>query len=330
MTTGAVRSVVLAERPGDTMARSCLAVVEAAVPDCPPGGVLVRADYLSCDPYLRLRMQDTFAVGEPVPARVVGRVLESRDPRWHAGDPVWGTLAWSEVVAADPEGLRPVLPGLASPSHAISVCGVPGLTAYVGMVEKGRPAAGETVVVSGAAGAVGSIAGQLAVLAGARVVGIVGDAERARHVVDGLGFHAAVVRDAVEPVAEALRRAAPEGVDVCFENVGGPAFEAVLGQLRPGARVVLCGLASGYDAGSRAVGGLMGLCGPEAVIHGLNVGRHLDRLEVVSAHLADLVRSGRLRFDEDVVEGIEHLPDAFLDMLAGRSLGKRLVKVVSE
>lgn len=321
------QAVILARRPGNTLTRDCLKVVEQAVPECPPGQVLIRTEYLSCDPYLRLRMEDTFEIGQPVPARAMGRVLHSSDARWSVGDQVWGPLAWAEHVVADPAELHRASPSLERPSHALSVCGVPGLTAYVGMMEKGRPRIGENVIVSGAAGAVGSIAGQLAANAGARVVGIVSTGDKARHLKEDLGFHDAIVRTKPDTLREQLGTAFPAGIDLCFENVGGPGLEAALSLLRPGGRIVLCGMAAGYDGGPHPVNGLMALCGPEASIHGLNVSHHLDRLENFSSYMSDLVRRGEVRFHEDIVRGIDNLPAAFLDMLGGGSLGKRLVDV---
>ena len=324
------RAVVLRERPlpGRTVAE-CLEVVDCAVPDCPPGGVVIATELLSCDPYQRLRMVDTYDLGAAVPARAVGRVVASRDSRLQVGDRVWGVLSWATHVAADPASLHPVDPADGPASHAITVRGMPGLTAYVGMVELGRPAAGQTVVVSGAARAVGSIAGQLAALAGACVVGIVGSATKARLLVDDLGFHAAVRHDGPVPLDEALAAATPGGIDVAFENVGGRVLDASLRRLASGARVVLCGMVAGYDGTGRdaRVEQLMRLCGAGATMHGLNAPAHAHRLDEIGARLGGLVRDGRLRFHEDVVDGIDRLPAAYAEMLAGGSVGKRLVRV---
>lgn len=326
-TTGSSRAVVLARRPNPSFFEDCLAVVERPIPECPPGAVVIATELLSCDPYLLLRMRDTFVIGEPVPARAVARVVQSRDDRWSVGDRVWGSLVWAEHAVADPAALNRVGPILEKTSHALSVCGHPGLTAYIGMLGKARPRAGENVLVSGAAGTIGSIAGQLAANAGARVVGLVGSEQKARHLIENLGFHDAVARPEPDRLVDALSSAFPEGIDVVFENVGGPGLEAAMTLLRPGARVVLCGMVSEYGGTPHAVSGLMRLCGPEASILGLNVASHLDQLESVSDQMAGMVHRGEIRFFEDIVRGIENLPTAFIGMLRGDVLGKRLVEV---
>ncbi len=317
-------AVILRARPQE-FSVDCLDVVERDIEECPEGAVLVETEYVSCDPYLLLRMRDTFELDAPVPARAVGRVVLSRHPRWAVSDRVWGVLAWQEYVVADAAALRPVDASLLSPTHALSVCGVPGLTAYVGMLEIGGARPGANVVVSGATGAVGSIAAQLAVLAGARVVALVGSAEKASFAVDELGLHDAVV--VTGDVSVDLPRALPDGIDIVFENVDGVGLDAALSMLRPSARVVLCGLSARYGGQAEGVLDLMALCGPEASIHGLNVNRHLDRLDEVARKLAARVRAGDLEFREDIVDGIENLPHAFAEMLRGHVRGKRLVRV---
>jgi NADPH-dependent curcumin reductase CurA len=325
--------VRLVRRPEGRATEDCFELVERPVPQPGPGEVLVRNIYLSIDPYLRGRMDGAFALGEVVPVRVVGEVVASRHPRWHPGDLVWGFLGWERwsIVPAGDE-LWPVDSGLGPISHFVSVLGMPGRTAWVGMVELGRPGPGDTVVVSAAAGAVGSVAGQLARLAGARVVGSAGTADKVAHCVERLGYHTAFDHrrsaSSTGGLAAALQEHCPAGIDVYFDNVGGPLLEAVLPQLNPFARIPVCGMISGYErTDDPGVRGLHNVLAKRATITGFSIYDHMSGFAEWQRRMATLLADGRITYHEEIWEGIESVPAAFLGMLAGDNLGKRLVRV---
>ena len=244
-----------------------------------------------------------------------------------AGDYVWGFMRWELYsVVRDPAGLYRIDPALGPVSHAISVLGMPGRTAEVGMLEIGRPQPGETVYVSAASGAVGQIAGQLAKAAGARVIGSAGTDEKVQHIVDRLGFDDAFNHRAVPSPGEALDRLCPDGIDVYFDNVGGPTLDAVLARLRPFARIPVCGMISQYDGQSGGIRNLAAVVGARATMTGFIIYDHMADFERFPARMAERMRRGEVRYFEDIVEGIENTPAAFIGMMAGDNLGKRLVR----
>ncbi len=326
--------VILKRRPSGRVSEDNFAVREVAMPAAGAGDVLVRNIYLSCDPYMRGRMNaggsyaDGFALDQPIPARVVGQVAASDHPEFAVGDFVWGFLAWERYsLVAQGQGLRPVDPAQGPISHFISVLGMPGLTAHVGMVEIGAPRPGETVLVSGAAGAVGQLAGQLAKRLGARVIGSAGSAEKVNYVVDELGFDAAYDYKSVADPGAALDRHCGDGIDVYFDNVGGATLDAVLARLNPGARIAACGMISQYDReGSQPIRNIGNVVGRRATLQGFIVGDHLEKLAGYIALMSGWLKDGRIRYREDVVGGIENAPAAFIGMLRGDSIGKRLVQ----
>jgi hypothetical protein len=212
-------------------------------------------------------------------------------------------------------------------SHAISVLGMPGRTAEVGMLEIGRPHPGETVYVSAASGAVGQIAGQLAKAAGARVIGSAGSDEKIRHIVDKLGFDDGFNHRTVSSPGDALDRLCPDGIDVYFDNVGGPTLDAVLARLRPFARIPVCGMISQYDGQGAAIRNLAAVVGARATMTGFIIYDHMADFESFPPRMAERMQRGAVRYFEDIVEGIENTPAAFIGMMAGDNLGKRLVQV---
>ncbi|MBX3706784.1 MAG: NADP-dependent oxidoreductase [Pseudomonadales bacterium] len=328
------RQVLLAARPQGPVTEACFALRDVPVPAPGPGAVLVRNLFLSCDPYMRGRMAaptgyaGAFALGEPIPARVVGQVLESRHAAFAPGDYVWGFMCWEQYSLVEyPSALYRIDPSLGPVSHAISVLGMPGRTAEVGMLELGRPQPGETVFVSAASGAVGQIAGQLARAAGARVIGSAGTDAKVAHVLERLGFDAAFNYRTETSPGVALDRLCPDGIDVYFDNVGGATLDAVLARLRPFARIPVCGMISQYDGATGGLRNLGAIVGARATLTGFIIYDHMDGFDEFPARMAERMRRGEVRYFEDIVEGIDNTPAAFIGMMAGENLGKRLVQV---
>jgi len=326
--------VLLAKRPVGWVDESCFRIEDRPEPACGPGDVLVQAVWLSLDPYLRGRMNagpsyaPGFAIDAPIVSRVVGRVVASRHPRFSEGDFVWGFLDWAlRTVVPRGEGLTRIDPALGRPSLAISALGMPGLTAWVGAMELGRPAPGDTVYVSSAAGTVGQLAGQFARRAGARVVGSAGGPDKVAYVVDRCGFDAAFDYKARD-LDEALGELCPQGIDVYFDNVGGRTLEAALRHARVGARFPVCGMISAYnevtDAGIR---GLQALVSKRIAMTGFIVYDHVHKLADYQARVAPWLHSGEIRFHEEILRGIERAPAALIGMMKGDGIGKTLVQV---
>lgn len=306
------------------------------MPVAQDGEVLRRTIYLSLDPYMRGRMNDArsyappVALGDVMVGGTVSDVIESRHPSFTKGDLVVGLDGWQEYASSPPQGLRKLDPRIAPISTALGVLGMPGLTAYVGLLDIGRAKSGETVVVSAASGAVGAVVGQIARLKGCRAVGIAGSAGKCDYIVSELGLDAAVNHGDAD-FREALRRACPNGIDVYFENVGGAVFAAVLPLINRGARIPLCGQISQYNATEPAPAPNLGpLLVNRALIQGFIVLDHVDRFGAFLAECSAWVRSGELRYREDIVSGLRAAPQAFIGLLEGRNFGKLLVRVSSD
>jgi NADPH-dependent curcumin reductase CurA len=327
------RQIRLKSRPAGKPSAENFNLAEAPVPAAQDGGVVRRTIYLSLDPYMRGRMSDApsyaanVALGDVMCGHTVSQVVESRHPDFRAGDFVTGYDGWQEYGVSSGKGLRKLDPKGPPISTAIGVLGMPGLTAFVGLLDIGQPKPGETVVVSAASGAVGAVVGQLAKIKGCRAVGVAGSPEKCRYVVDELGFDACL-NYKTDDLVPALRAACPNGVDINFENVGGAVFAAVLKVLNLGARIALCGMISEYNATSDAGGpSLRSLLVHRAMIKGFIVSDHADRAPAFFQECAPLVMSGRLKFREDVVKGLENAPSAFMGLLEGRNFGKLIVRV---
>ncbi len=321
------RRVLFVKRPEGAVDESSFEADEQPVGEPLPGEVLVRNIYLSCDPYLRGRMDGAFELGVPITARVVGQVAASADPAFAAGDHVWGFLGWEEYSTVRGADLTKVDPSLGPLSHAISVRGMPGLTAWVGLVDIGKPQPGETVFVSSATGAVGQVVGQLAARAGARVVGSGGTDAKVAHAVDRLGYDAAFNYRDTTP-QEALRDLCPDGIDVYFDNVGGDTLEAVLANANPHARIAVCGMISRYESrDDPGVRNLISVLANRLTITGFSIYDHVHRLPWFVPKMGRWLAEGSIVYDEDIVDGIDSLPGAFLGMLAGDNVGKRLVRI---
>ncbi|MDN5918711.1 MAG: NADP-dependent oxidoreductase [Pseudonocardia sp.] len=333
------RAYYLRRRPQGTTTGVDLELVEERVPDLGPGQALVRTTHLSVDPTTRVWMSDypAYMPSAPLDAVLrgvgVGEVVESRRDDLPVGATVLGWTDWQDYCVADDSALISpftVLPDPlpAPPGAFLGVLGHTGITGWLG-VDIGRPQPGDTVVVSAAGGAVGSVGGQLAKLAGARVVGIASGPDKCRHVTTTLGFDTCVDRTAAD-WRDQLDAATPDGVDMDFENVGGEIMDHVLGRLRIGARVVLCGMISGYDAlGSGSSAGqheISQLIMKRATMHGFLVFDHADRFATIVDELAGHLAAGRLHADETVLDGLEKAPDALGQLFTGANLGKIVVR----
>lgn len=326
----------LKRRPVDSPVADDFETVAAAMPRPQEDEILVRLLYLSVDPALRPRMNAVSAYAGPVPigglipSSAIGVVVGSRSPKFEAGDYVFGFFGWQLYAVAKAEGVRRIDPALAPLPKWMSLLGLSSFTAYIGLTELGRPRPGETVVVSAASGATGSIAGQLARIAGARAVGIAGGAEKCRYVVDELGFDACV--DYRAPDFEArLDAACPQGVDVDFENVGGTIFQKVFDRMNHSGRVVLCGLVSEYSQKSWPAGPNLWPTIYKALrIEGFRASTYFDRIPEFVVKAVAWSKEGRLKHSEHVVEGIDNAPAAFVSLLEGSHFGKVMVKVAED
>jgi NADPH-dependent curcumin reductase CurA len=327
------RQIRLKSRPAGMPTRDNFETVDAPMPAIRDGDVLRRTIYLSLDPYMRGRMSDApsyaapVAVGDVMCGHTVSEVVESRAAGFAPGDLVAGYDGWQQFASGPAKDLRKLDGGGVRPSAAIGVLGMPGFTAYVGLYDIGQPNAGETVVVSAASGAVGSIVGQLAKLRGCRAVGVAGSREKCGHVVDTLGFDACVNYKTGD-LGASLKDACPSGADVYFDNVGGAVFAAVLRIINRGARIPLCGMISEYNATENPAGpNLRPLLVQRAMIKGFIVSDHYDRFPAFLAEVTPLVRDGRIKFREDIVEGLDAAPAALIGLFEGRNFGKMLVHV---
>jgi len=324
--------IVLASRPRGWPEVGNFRVEEVDVPAPKDGEVVVKNHFLSLDPYMRGRMNEGKSYAAPQPLDEVmiggtaGEVLESKNPRFAVGDHVVGVLGWQEVAVTDGRGLTKVDPRVPLSAYLGSV-GMPGVTAHYGLLEIGQPKAGETVVVSAAAGAVGGVVGQIAKLRGARAIGIAGGEAKCAYVTDELGFDACVDYKSPDFGAH-LKKATPDGIDVYFENVGGQVLDAVLPRLNTFARIPLCGLVSQYNATEPyGVKGFAALLVSRVKLQGFIVSDHMDKWPAALADLAGWYLEGKLRGRETVALGLRSAPAAFLGMLRGDNVGKQLVRL---
>jgi NADPH-dependent curcumin reductase CurA len=328
------RCILLKSRPTGLPAPDNFDCVEGPIPQPREGEMLVQNHWLSLDPYMRLLMSSGQGYAAPVElgavmqGNTVGRVLESRDPNFRPGEYVVGAGNWQEYGLMPVQSARKLDPDTAPLSTALGVLGWPGLTAWAGMTHLAETKAGETVVVSAAAGAVGSLAGQLAKLKGCRVVGIAGGSEKGRYVVDELGFDACV--DYREPdFAKTLAAACPNGVDIDFENVGGEVLKTTWPLLNDFARVLISGVIAEYHGPAPAGPELYTLMLKRIRMQGFFFADYLSRTQEFLDEVTPFVREGRIKYREDIVEGLENAPQAFAGLFRGGNLGKLIVRIAN-
>jgi len=327
------RQILLVEKPTGKLLPQNFKMAEAAIPEPKDGEVLVRVRYISLDAANRAWMHGaTYRAAVEANTVMAGggvaEVVSSNAPGFAPGDLVFGDTGWQEYAAVKAKTLVKV-PHIEPMTHLLSVYGIAGLTAYFGLLEVGKPKSGETVVVSAAAGSVGSIVGQIAKIKGCRVVGIAGGKDKCNWLVSELGFDAAVDYKS-EPVFKALKAAAPNGIDVYFDNVGGDILESCLPQMNNGGRIACCGAVSQYDGAPSATGprGVPGLIVVKRLImQGFIVMDYYDQREKAMTDLQSWVKAGKLKVQEDIINGLENTPQALIGLLAGENRGKRMVKV---
>jgi NADPH-dependent curcumin reductase len=326
------RRIVLASRPQGSATVSNFRLEEQTVPALQPGQILVHNQWLSLDPYMRGRMNEARsytapqALGEVMIGGTAGKVLESRHAEFRVGDHVVGMLGWQEYAISDGAGVYRVDVHEIPLSAYLGVVGMPGVTAWYGLNRIIVPQAGETIVVSAASGAVGSVVGQLAKIGGCRAVGIAGGPEKCRYVTDQLRFDACIDYKSGD-VGEKLKQAAPDGVDGYFENVGGAVMEAVLPRMNAFGRIALCGLIAGYDNRPIPITQPIWFLVSRLKLQGFIVSEHMDVWPGALRELAGHVAAGRIKYRETIAHGLENAPQAFLGMLRGANFGKQLVKL---
>jgi NADPH-dependent curcumin reductase CurA len=336
-TMSQAKRIVLAVRPRGEPKVSDFSIVDCDVPTPGEGQVLLRTIWLSLDPYMRGRMSDAPSYAAPVPiggvmeAGTVSEVMASNNPAFAKGEIVLSRAGWQTHALSDGKGLAKIDPNIAPISTAVGVLGMPGMTAYTGLLDIGKPQAGETVVVAAASGAVGSAVGQIAKIKGARAIGIAGGKDKCDYVTKELGFDACL--DHRDPdLAAKLKDACPDGIDVYFENVGGAVFEAVFPLLNAFARVPVCGLIAQYNdtqtVAPKWAGAVMrSILTKRLTFRGFIVGDFAARRGDFLREMSAWVREGKVKYKEFVTEGLASAPDAFIGLLKGANFGKQLVRV---
>ena len=329
------KEIRLASRPAGVPTLENFQFADTEVPQPSDGEVFVQLLYISVDPYLRGRMREgksyvePFEVGQVIKSAAVGEVIESRSPNFQPGDVVTGVFGWRLYDVAKAEGLMKVVPGV-SPTAALGVLGATGLTAYFGLLDIGQPKEGETVVVSGAAGAVGMTVCQIAKLKGCRVVGIAGSDEKNDYLRNELNVDATINYKTAGNMFAALKEACPNGIDVYFDNVGGDVTDAVMPLINDFARIIVCGQISMYNSNQPYTGPRPQpfLLIHKATMRGFIITQYMNRFAEGVTQLAQWFMSGKLKHAETIVEGFENTPQAFIGLFSGENLGKQVVKVV--
>lgn len=332
------RKILLASRPVGMPDESNFNTIDTDIPEIKDGEVLVRSVYISVDPYMRGRMSDAksyaepYKVGEPIIGGIVGQVMASKNTRFEVNSYVEGRMEWAEYNVSNGSNIRRLKPELAPVSTALHVLGMPGLTAYFGLLHIGQPKEGETVVISGASGAVGTIVGQIAKLKGCRVVGIAGSAEKCEFLTNELGFDAAINYKTTANLFEALKDACPNGVDIYFDNVGGSVTDNVMKLINFQSRIIICGQISQYNLDKPEMGPRVmdKLLKTSSLMKGFIVSDFAEHNKEGLVNLTKWVQEGKITYRENIVEGFENTIDAFLGLFRGENIGKQLVKVADE
>jgi len=327
------KQVLLAKRPRGRVEEADFRIVETETPAVQDGQLLTRVHYLSLDPYMRGRMDESksYAPSHPLGAVMIGgtvaEVMESKNPKFKPGDFVVGMAGWQQCQVSDGSGLRKIDVSVIPPPAYLGCVGMPGVTAWYGLTQIGKPKEGETVVVSAAAGAVGSVAGQLAKLRGCRAVGIAGGKAKCELVTDELGFDACIDYKA-DSFKDDFQAATAKGIDVVFENVGGMVLDAALSRMNAFGRIAVSGLIAGYSGQPIAIQNARSIIVNRLLIQGFIVSEHMELWPQALAELSQHVAAKRIRYRETVAQGLENAPRALIGLLKGENVGKQLVKLV--
>ena len=325
--------IVLASRPNGVVSVDNFRLESAPIPSISAGQVLVRNHYLSLDPYMRMRMEDlkSYAAPQALDAVMVGgtagEVVASNNPKFAVGDKVVGMLGWSEMGVDDGSMLKKVDTTHIPLSAYLGAVGMPGMTAWYGLRQIIKPKEGDTIAVSAASGAVGSVVGQLAKARGCRVIGIAGGKEKCSYVMDELGFDACIDYKGGNLYKD-VKAAAPNGIDGLFENVGGVVMDAVLARMNPFGRIALCGLISGYDGEPMPIHNMRVLLSMRLTLQGFIVSEHMELWPQGLTETGTLVATGKIKYRETIADGLAEAPSAFLGLLRGKNFGKQLVKLI--
>ena len=329
------KTIILKNRPKGTPQLSDFELVNENKPELMQGEVLLKTLFVSVDPYLRGRMSDAdsyvppFQLNKPISSGIIAEVIESKNEKFNKGDFVSARLEWKEYQISNGEGLQKVDSSIQPLSVYLGVIGMTGMTAYMGLTQIGKPKAGETIVVSGAAGAVGSIVGQIGKILGCRVVGIAGTDEKVEMLKSKFGFDEAINYNTTKNMKKSIAEACPQGVDIYYDNVGGPISDAVHININQFGRIIVCGAISTYNAtemptGPRVEGFLIK---KSALMQGFIVSDFAQKFPEGAQQLGQWLKEGKLIYEETVVEGFESIPQAFIDLFTGKNKGKMIVKV---
>ncbi|WP_162418788.1 NADP-dependent oxidoreductase [Cyclobacterium roseum] len=329
------KTILLNKRPYGKPTLDDFKTVSEEVPTAKEGEVLLKTVYVSVDPYLRGRMNDAksyippFELNKPIQSGIIAEVVDSNLPDFKKGEFVSGMLEWKEFQTSKGKGLNKVDPTVAKLSSYLGILGMTGLTAYLGLMEIGKPTQGETLVVSGAAGAVGTVVGQIGKLVGCNVVGITGDDEKVALLTSTFGFDHAINYKTTPDLKKAIKEACSEGVDIYFDNVGGEISDAVLANINKFARLPVCGAISLYNETEVPMGPRLQpiLLTKSATMRGFIIGDFAEKFPSAIQQLASWLKDGKLQFSETIVEGFDNIPQAFLDLFEGKNKGKMIVKV---
>lgn len=327
-------TILLNKRPVGRPELSDFKTITEDKPVINSGEILLKTSYISVDPYLRGRMSDAksyaepFELNKPMVSGIIAEIVESQNEKFKVGQVVSGMLAWKEFQKSSGEGLRVVDTSEVEESVYLGALGMTGMTAFLGLTEIGKPKKGETIIISGAAGAVGSIVGQIGKILGCRVVGIAGTDEKVNMLKSQFGFDEGINYNTTENMSEAIKKACPDGVDVYFDNVGGEISDAVLYNINRFARMIICGAISSYNE-TETVKGLSVqpfLVKNSALMQGFILGNYAEKFPEATSQLLEWFKEGKIKSEETVVEGFENIPQAFIDLFDGKNKGKMVVK----